>query len=218
MEKERTPYLLIAGVAGVAALAFFVGIIASGMVRKASDAPQVPGFLWPNPPQVAEFSLTTQDGRAFSRRDFLNKWSFVFFGFTQCPDVCPTTMQTLKKTKALLAEHPNFINKGQVVFVSIDPERDTQAILQQYLNYFDKDFIGITGAKEKLTELTKPLGILFAKIKDDSVDSYTMDHSASILLIDPQGQMLGLFSMPHDPKQLSDSFNAISTFYDQTSS
>lgn len=218
METDRTPYRLIAGVAGIAALAFFIGIFASGMVRKAADAPEIPGFLWPNPPEVANFSLTAQDGKAFSRSDFLDKWSFVFFGFTQCPDVCPTTMQTLKHTKALLATDPSFNNLGQIVFVSVDPERDTLAILNQYLNYFDEDFIGITGAKDKLTDLTKPLGILFAKIDDGSDNSYTMDHSASILLIDPQGRVLGLFSMPHDPQQLSDAFKAISTFYDQKSS
>lgn len=218
METDRTPYRLIAGVAGVAALAFFIGILTSGVVRKASDAPEIPGFLWPNPPKVAEFSLTAQDGSTFSRANFLNKWSFVFFGFTQCPDVCPTTMQTLKNTKALLAADPSFNNRGQIVFVSVDPERDTQAIIRQYLNYFDKDFVGITGANEKLLALTKPLGILFAKIDEGSGDSYTMDHSAAILLIDPQGRVLGLFSMPHDPKQLSDSFKAISSYYDQKSS
>ena len=108
----------------------------------------------------------------------------MFFGFTQCPDVCPTTMQNLKTTRELLADDEIYAEQGQIVFVSVDPDRDTAEIITSYLNYFDKQFVGITGPEDKLTELTKPLGILFAKI--DSGDSYTMDHSASILLIDPQ--------------------------------
>ena len=218
MQADQTPYRLIAAIAAIAAIAFFVGIFASGMARKSAEVPQISGFLWPNPPTIGEFSLTSQFGKEFTHESFLGKWSFVFFGFTQCPDVCPTTMQTLKNTKALLNEDQTFSKLGQIVFVSVDPERDTREILRQYLSYFDEGFIGITGEKEKLTRLTKPIGILFAKISEDGEDSYTLDHSASILLIDPDGHVLGLFSMPHDPKQLSESFKAISTFYAQESS
>jgi len=213
MQQDRTPYRLIAGIAAIAAIAFFIGIFASGLSRKTADIPHIPGFLWPNPPLVKEFSLTTQHGLEFSRDSLLGQWSFMFFGFTHCPDVCPTTMQNLKTTRELLADDEIYAKQGQIVFVSVDPDRDTAEIITSYLNYFDKQFVGITGPEDKLSELTKPLGILFAKI--DSGDSYTMDHSASILLIDPKGRVLGLFSMPHDPKMLSQSFKVITKFYAQ---
>ena len=213
MQEDRTPYRLIAGIAVVAAVAFFVGIFASGLSRQTADLPQIPGFLWPNPPLVQEFSLTTHRGDEFSRSSFLGRWSFVFFGFTQCPDVCPTTLQNLKTTRTQLVDDEIFAELGQIVFVSVDPARDTPEIISNYLNYFDEEFVGITGPEDKLSELTKPLGILFVKI--DSGDSYTMDHSASILLIDPKGRLLGLFSMPHDPQVLSESFKKISQFYAQ---
>ena len=105
---------------------------------------------------------------------------------------------------------------GGRVFVSVDPERDTPPVLRQYLDYFDPAFIGISGPVENLKALTRPLGILVGKIP--SGDTYTMDHSASILLIDPVGRVLGVFSMPHEASQLSRAFKAISEFYVENAS
>ena len=137
----------------------------------------------------------------------------MFFGFTQCPDVCPTTLQTLHETHSLLATDAIYAESGQVVFVSVDPDRDTAPLIRDYLAYFHPDFIGITGEITSLKKLTQPLGILFTKIA--SGESYTMDHSASILLIDPQGRVLGLFSMPHNATDISAAFKKISQFYGQ---
>ena len=215
-ETRQAPYKTIAAISGVAALAFFTGIIIAGLNRSKLDIPDVQGLLWPNPPQVRDFSLLDETGEAFSRQNLLGHWSFMFFGFSQCPDVCPTTMQVLKNVKSTLKDDDLFANSGQVVFVSVDPERDTPTVLKQYLDYFDKEFIGLSGPIDKLRELTKPLGILFAKIP--SGDTYTLDHSASILLIDPKGRVLGIFSMPHEANQLSRAFKIISEFYVQQTS
>ena len=213
MENDQTPYRTIAAVAGVAAIAFFAGILLAGFNRTTLELPEVDGLLWPNPPTVQDFSLSDQHGGSFKRDNLLGRWSLVFFGFTQCPDVCPTTLQTLRETHSLLASDTNYADGGQVVFVSVDPDRDTATLIKDYLAYFHQDFIGITGEAEKLKELTQPLGILFTKIA--SGDSYTMDHSASILLIDPEGRVLGLFSMPHDAQTIASAFKKISQFYVQ---
>ncbi|MGR8947464.1 MAG: SCO family protein [Gammaproteobacteria bacterium] len=211
MQIDKTPYKTIAAVAGIAAIAFFAGIFLAGINRKADNVPDVAGLLWPEPPTVQEFTLTNQHGEEFLETDFLGHWSFVFFGFTQCPDVCPTTLQTLKQTQELLASDETYAENGQVVFVSVDPERDTPELIKNYLAYFDEDFIGITGPEDKLKQLTQPLGILFMKIPTEN--SYTMDHSASIMLVDPEGRVLGLFSMPHDARKIGESFKEISQFY-----
>ena len=216
MQINQTPYKTLAIIAGVAALAFFAGIFIAGLGRSTLEIPDVQGFLWPNPPSVKEFSLIDESGAKFSRQQLLGHWSFLFFGFSQCPDVCPTTMQVLKNVKNALSSDDVFSNSGQVVFVSVDPERDTPPVLRQYLHYFDPEFIGITGPDDKLKALTRPLGILFGKIP--SGDSYTMDHSASILLVDPKGRVLGVFSMPHEANQLSRAFKSISEFYVQNAS
>ena len=216
MQSKQTPYKTIAIVAGVAAVAFFAGIFLAGLGRSALEIPDIQGFLWPNPPTVEGFSLIDDGGEAFSREQLLGHWSFLFFGFSQCPDVCPTTMQVLKNVKTALADDDIFRNSGQVVFVSVDPERDTSPVLRQYLDYFDPAFIGISGPVENLKALTRPLGILFGKIP--SGDTYTMDHSASILLVDPVGRVLGVFSMPHEASQLSRAFKAISEFYVENAS
>ena len=216
MQSEKTPYRAIAAIAGVAAIAFFAGILVAGLGRSQLELPDVDGLLWPNPPSVKDFSLLDANGAPFTREALLGRWSFMFFGFSQCPDVCPTTIQTLKEVKNDLRDSETFSNSGQVVFVSVDPDRDTPEILKQYLAYFDPTFIGLSGAENKLKALTTPLGILFGKIP--SGETYTVDHSASILLIDPKGRVLGLFSMPHEAKQLSRAFKAISEFYVQTTS
>lgn len=211
MQADKTPYKLIAAIAAVAAMAFFAGLFLSLVNRDAVEQPAVAGLLWPNPPLVAEFSLTNQQGKEFTRENLKGRWSFMFFGFTHCPDVCPTSLQTLTGVKKMLATNKTYADSGQIVFVSVDPDRDDSDTLSQYLAYFDDEIIGITGSNEQLKNLSKPLGILFGKIP--TKNSYTMDHSAAILLIDPQGRLLGLFSLPHEPGKISESFEKISEFY-----
>lgn len=211
MRTDRIPYLAIAGIAAIAAVAFFAGTLVSSLTRNADDAPAIAGHLWPNPPTIEEFSLTSQHNQPFTKNQLLGRWSFIFFGFTHCPDVCPTSMQSLKEVRNLLANDETFSTQGQIVFVSVDPERDTPEILRQYLGYFHDDFIGITGSDDALKKLTRSVGILYAKIPDG--EHYTMDHSAAILLVDPLGQVLGLFSMPHVASEIAASFKAISHFH-----
>ncbi|PUB88358.1 MAG: hypothetical protein DBP01_12095, partial [gamma proteobacterium symbiont of Ctena orbiculata] len=138
-------------------------------------------------------------------------FSFMSFGYTYCPDICPTTM-------SLFAEMHNRIQAQkstkpyQVTFVSVDPERDSLERLSEYVTYFDPSFVGATGPEEALQALTKPLGILYRRVEtEDSAMGYVMDHSASIILVDPQGRFHAYFSPPHDAEKMANDFIAISS-------
>ncbi|PVV14287.1 MAG: hypothetical protein B6D77_03425 [gamma proteobacterium symbiont of Ctena orbiculata] len=169
------------------------------------------GMLLPELRPLKPFSLTTHKGTSFDNQSLLGHWTFMSFGYTYCPDICPTTM-------ALFSEMHNKIQTQagtepyQVTFVSVDPERDSLERLSEYVTYFDPSFVGATGPEESLQELTKPLGILYKRVEtEDSAMGYVMDHSASIILVDPQGQFHAYFSPPHDAEKMAHDFIALSS-------
>lgn len=153
-------------------------------------------MVLPNPDSLPEFSLLDQQGNTIDRSVFAGQWDLVFFGFTHCPDICPTTLQLLATARAELAR------QGQeplprIVLVSVDPERDTPEIIGQYIDYFGEGNLGITGTLEEISKLTTGLGIYFQKQAADG-DNYLVDHSAAVLVIDPEGRFSALFSGPHN--------------------
>lgn len=186
------PRNLLVGI--VLALALAAGVF----VALRSDAPSAPisAMVLPNPDSLPEFSLLDQQGNTIDRSVFAGQWDLVFFGFTHCPDICPTTLQLLATARAELAR------QGQeplprIVLVSVDPERDTPEIIGQYIDYFGEGNLGITGTLEEISKLTTGLGIYFQKQAADG-DNYLVDHSAAVLVIDPEGRFSALFSGPHN--------------------
>ena len=180
-------------------IAFVIGVaLAAGVfVALRSQQPATPtsAMVLPDPDPVPAFELVDQAGTPIDETVFEGQWDLVFFGFTHCPDVCPTTLQVLAAAKKALDE------KGvsplpRIVLVSVDPERDTPDILEQYVAYFGAGNLGITGALEGVRALTQGLGIYFEKRESDD-GNYLVDHSAAVLLIDPQGRFSALFSGPH---------------------
>ncbi|MEJ2173154.1 MAG: SCO family protein [Woeseiaceae bacterium] len=159
--------------------------------------PPVPktATVLPSPAELPEFILFDQAGRPFRRDDLAGDWNLVFFGFTQCPDICPLTLQVLSSARQQLIASGR-APAPRIVFVSVDPERDTPEIIDQYLGHFDPDAVGITGNDDELRNLTGGLGIFFQK-SALSDENYSVDHSAVVLLIDPQARFHAVFSAPH---------------------
>lgn len=157
------------------------------------------------------FQLVDTSGRTVGQELLKGKWSVMFFGFTHCPDVCPTTLDLLAQVHTVLKKTPPYGTQGQVVFVSVDPERDTPAQLAQYVHYFHKDFIGVTGADSDLKPLTQALGVLFMKVAQGGPD-YTVDHSAGIFFIDPAGRLVSVLTPPHTADAVIARFKAVSAF------
>jgi len=151
--------------------------------------------VFSTPADLPEFSLLDQYGNAFDRAAFAGQWSLVFFGFTHCPDICPLTLQLLVSTRQQL-DDAGQAPLPRIVFISVDPERDSPDVIGQYVSYFGDEIIAITGELDELRKLTGRLGIFFAKSPADN-DDYSVDHSSAVLVINPQGQFHALFSAPH---------------------
>ncbi len=132
------------------------------------------------------FSLTDHNGQPRTLADFKGKAVVLFFGFTQCPDVCPTSMSELAEAKRLLGADGERL---QGLFVSIDPERDTPEVMKQYMASFDPSFLALYAAPDKLPELAKSYKIYYKKVEGPTPTSYTMDHSAGSYVYDPQGRI-----------------------------
>ena len=148
----------------------------------------------PAPRPLPEFALVDESGVAQGRALFEGEWHLLFFGFTNCPDICPTTLATLTSaTKELRQRNAGPVPR--IVLVSVDPRTDTPERLGEYIAYFGEGTRGLTGSEDALRELTEPLGVYFREVPLD--DGYTVDHSAAVLLINPDGEFHALFSGPH---------------------
>lgn len=132
-----------------------------------------------------QLALNDADGHPRTLADFKGKITVIFFGYTQCPDVCPTTMAELAQVKKALGAQGDRV---QGVFVTIDPERDTPAILKAYMASFDPSFVALRGTPEQTEAAAKEFKIFYAKVPGSSAGSYTMDHTAGSFVLDGQGQ------------------------------
>lgn len=172
------------------------------------------GTVFPQARNVSAFQLTDFNNQPLTNEKLKGHWTMVFFGFTSCPMVCPTTLSNLSKTYQQLQtaqQQP----MPQVLFISVDPERDTPKRMQEYLLSFNKDFIGATSNKEQIDKLAQEMSVLYMKIQKQGAkpDDYNIDHSGTILLLDPAGQLLAIFSPPQNPQELATDLQTIIKHY-----
>lgn len=163
-------------------------VSAGGLFVACSDSkPQFRGIDITGADYAKDFKLVDFAGQPRSLADFRGKVVAVFFGYTQCPDVCPTTLTEMVQVKQLLGTDAD---KLQVLFVSVDPERDTAEVLKAYVGNFDPSFLALYAATpEKLAELAKDFKVYYKKVDGKTPTSYTMDHTAATYLYDPQGRL-----------------------------
>ena len=147
--------------------------------------------------QLTDFNLTQQSGEAFTLANLKGKWSFMFFGYTHCPDICPVTLTLLHAVKQKLAVHPEYLADTQYIFVSVDGQRDTPEQLAEYVKYFDPQLIGVSGTEQQVNTLTRQLGIVYIRQPEITAGQYFIDHSATIVLINPRGEIAEQFMAPH---------------------
>ena len=133
-----------------------------------------------------DFKLTDHNGQQRTLADFKGKAVVLFFGYTQCPDVCPTTLSTMRDAMALLGEDGKRV---QVLFATVDPARDTQALLAQYVPSFHPSFLGLRGSDEVITATAKDFKVFYLKQPGKTPDSYSVDHSTGSYAFDPQGKL-----------------------------
>jgi protein SCO1 len=146
------------------------------------------------------FALHRADG-TLGNADLLGHWTLLDFGYTFCPDICPTTLATLKDLKTQLAASGTAA--PQVIFISVDPARDTPERLAGFVRFFDPGFVGATGDDAALAALVKHLGVRYERHDATDKKLYVVDHSAVVYLIDPHGRLKAIFSWPHDPAAMA---------------
>ena len=172
-------------------------------------------FILPRPRDIAEFELRDHTGASFDRANFEGRWSFVFFGFVSCPDVCPTSMAVLGTVdRQLQSGASELAEQFQGILVSVDPDRDSLETLGACATAFSPRFLGVTGPREDLVELTTQVNVAFAKVPlaealtqraqntEALADAYTVDHTGNIVIINPRGHYHGFIKLPHDAETI----------------
>lgn len=166
-------------------------------------------LVLPTPREIAPFALADHRGAPFTLEDLTGHWSFLFFGFTNCPDICPTSMAVLSQARRRLeTEYPGLANDFQGILVSVDPERDDQETLARYVEAFSPDFVGVRGDLAATAAFSTQLNVAFAKVPSDD-GSYQVDHTANIVIVNPRGHYHGFAKMPHDADTIVEAFRTL---------
>lgn len=199
--------------------ALFTAVIGAGMLAGAGaawlatrghDAPasleHATRFDAPRP--LPAFSLVDQAGASLGPDRLRGHWTFLFFGFVNCPDICPTTLATLAAARSALADLPAG-EQPAVLFVSVDPGRDTPELLGRYVAHFDPSFTGATGTREAIDALSAALGIAVFVGPPSADGSYAVDHSAAVYLVDPEARIAALFGTPHEAAVIARDFRRL---------
>ncbi len=179
--------------------------------HKKETPPELQGVLWPQPKQLTAFNLMDQDRAPFTLEQLKGKWTFLFFGYTYCPDVCPTALSVLRVIHGRLEQFPEVAADVQVAFVSVDPQRDTPEKLSVYMAYFNREFIGATGMVAEIDALANQMGAGYIKEPPGPLGDYLITHASAIFLVDPRGRLFAVFSQPHDPETIVGQYRKIRT-------
>ena len=205
-EKLMAAVLIAAAVVGI-------GLAGSGywalwQSRSAAEEQFMPAPLvaFPERKPLAEFILVDDEKGVFDLKSLESRWSFIFFGFMYCPDICPTTLYDLSLVKRDIVAQGISESDLQFVFISVDPARDKAALIQRYVQYFDPAFLGATGSMGQLTNLTRQLGAPFRAEPETAENVYEVTHSSAVYLVDPLGQYTGIISPPFVASEVAAQF------------
>lgn len=207
---NRNLPVILAAVAAV-----IVGVLSAAYVFKPQtlEPNELSATYLPGGKPVRGFQLIDHNGKRFDNERLKGHWTWVFFGYTHCPDACPTALAVLNAAaEGLQQQAPEL--PLQVLMVSVDPARDTPQRLAAYVPYFNPAFIGATGADKELAALTRDLGIVYVIHQPEpGRSSYLVDHSTAILLINPKGELQAIFGQPHLPQSMIDDLLKIQGHY-----
>jgi len=166
-------------------------------------------ITFPERKPLAEFILVDDEKGVFDLKSLESRWSFIFFGFMYCPDICPTTLYDLSHVKREIVAQGISESDIQFVFISVDPARDKAAQIQRYVQYFDPAFLGATGSMGQLTNLTRQLGAPFRAEPETAENVYEVTHSSAVYLVDPLGRYAGIISPPFVASEVAAQFSEL---------
>lgn len=187
-------------VASAAVVALVVGVWLSLTIAPKAQPQHI--LTYPAPRPLADVKLLSHKGEQLSNEWFKEQWTLTFVGYTFCPDVCPTTLAELKriypKITAIESEFPI-----KVLFLSVDPKRDTQERLNEYIEFFNPAFFAATAEHSELFPLVRSMGMAYSMVDSTDKPNYLVDHSASVVLVNPEGNVVGRFKPDHQPGKLA---------------
>ncbi|GGW91124.1 SCO family protein [Alteromonas halophila] len=189
----------------VALIALILGIYGATIIAPPDvDTPPDPDYfsMYPAPRELSEVNLTTHTGEPLTNADLTGQWTLVFLGYTFCPDICPTTMATLNRIYPELQDI-NSADPIRVLFISVDPNRDSVERLAEYVGFFNEAFTAATGEHKNLFPLTRSMGMMYAIAESTDKPNYLVDHSGSVVLVNPDAQVIGRFKPVMSPGKLA---------------
>jgi len=194
----------------VSTLVIYYGLIDHHKKTVNVGAIKINGILLPQPNVIQNFAFTDHYGNTFTKDNLKGHWSFLFFGFTNCGYVCPTTMTVLNKMYKMLEKNLSSEKLPMVILVSVDPERDTVARMNDYINSFNPRFVGLRADSQLTDAFVKNMHVSAVKMQAEGADDqYTINHSAEILLINPDAKVQAYFSYPHNADQMAKDYKLI---------
>ena len=195
---------------------FLVVMLATWLLIRPPAIPdELEGVMRPPYRLLTPFELVDQDGQPFNRESLDGKWSMVFFGYLSCPDVCPMTLHELNGFWRLLGDQTGAKPENlQVVFVSVDPRRDSPKKLGEYVAHFNPAFIGATAEQHQIDNLAHQFGAGYVFEEETSPGQYLVAHTSAIFLIDPLGRSVATFSQPHYASTLASQFQRITDYFE----
>jgi protein SCO1/2 len=198
-----------------AIVAFVLGLFLARTLHAPREIPvpaTVNATILPQTRVLPALDLIDQDGQPLAADALRQGWTIVFFGFTQCPDICPTTLTLLAQTRKRLADLP-ISQQPQVLLISVDPERDTPAVLKPYVTFFDPGFRGATGTPAGVQQAATAFGVPFQKMPLPD-GGYTMDHGAGLFIVAPNGGIAAYSSPPLTAEGLASDFRAAVQYFE----
>lgn len=181
-----------------------VSIAVKGLAPRVPD--ELAAVMRPAPRALAPIAFKDQTGKLYTLAELEGKWTFLFFGYTYCPDICPTTLSMLSSMLKQLEKDADASEDVQVLFVTVDPHRDKPEAIAAYLAHFHDEFTGIIADEAKTRALADQFGAMFFKEQVKDADNYLMAHASSIYLVGPGADIVASFSPPHDPATIASQF------------
>ncbi|MCP4431184.1 MAG: SCO family protein [Gammaproteobacteria bacterium] len=197
------------------ALLFLLVILSTYLLIRPSPPPdELRGVISQQFRVIYDFDLVSGKGNSITQKDLQDKWSFIFFGYTSCPDICPATLHILSQVKQLLVDEDSQKTENvQVLFISVDPKRDNPEKINDYVGYFDKTFIAATGGETELLAFSRQLDAGYIIEPETAPDTYNVIHTSAIFLIDPLLRRVATFSQPHYAATISQQFEKIRAYF-----
>lgn len=188
-------------------MTFFVYSITRTRAMSEQEMKANGAFIFEQAREIAPFALIDQNGKPFTKAELKGHWTLMFFGFTFCPDVCPTTLAEMAQAMKVLDK--DYVADTRVVFVSVDPGRDTPAKIKPYIEYFNPAFTGVTGEFLALKRFATELNTPFAKVPGGTPENYQVEHGSNVVLLNPQGQYAGFFKAPIEAGKLRLTYQSV---------